>query len=318
VRLRPIAAVSTVAVSMLLLAGCATATEPDAEETPTTAVDLCSAIAEPGDASDAVSVEGEPGTPATASFEAPLEFTEPQVSIIAEGEGDPIEAGDFVSFAFTVFDATSGEELATVGYEDGEVLPAQVSADSGLGQMVGCAAPGQRVVAAIPATDSYGPEVYVLDVLGTIDMTATGEAQDVPEGMPEVSIAEDGTPSVTVGETATPAETEVAPLKKGDGVTVGEGDLVLIQYHGVRLSDGEVFDSTWASGAPISYQTTGFVEGFQKALVGQTVGSQVLTVIPPAEGYGEGEINEEDLKGETLVFVIDILGAQHVDQAAAE
>ena len=27
----------------------------------------------------------------------------------------------------------------------------------------------------------------------------------------------------------------------------------------------------------------------------------------PADGYGEGEINTTDLKGETLVFVVDIL-----------
>ena len=38
-------------------------------------------------------------------------------------------------------------------------------------------------------------------------------------------------------------------------------------------------------------------------------------MIPPAAGYGEGEINDQDLKGETLVFVIDILGVQ---RAAAE
>jgi peptidylprolyl isomerase len=52
------------------------------------------------------------------------------------------------------------------------------------------------------------------------------------------------------------------------------------------------------------------VAGFQQALEGQTVGSQVLVVIPPAAGYGEGEINDQDLTGETLVFVIDILGVQ--------
>ncbi|MGV9195058.1 FKBP-type peptidyl-prolyl cis-trans isomerase [Microbacterium sp. MC2] len=315
-RLRPIAAVSTIAVSMLLLAGCGATAEPD--PTPAAADDLCAAIAEPGEASEAVSVEGDPGQPATATFTAPLEFTEPQVSVIAEGEGEPIEAGEFVSFAFTVYNATTGEEITSAGYQDGEVLPSQVSADSALGQMIGCAAPGQRVVATVPATESYDAEVYVLDVLGTVPGVASGEPQEAPEGMPEVSLAEDGTPSVTVGDTATPDTTQIATLQKGDGVTVAEGDLVMLQYHGVRVSDGEVFDSTWDGGVPISYQTTGFVEGFQKALVGQTVGSQVLAVIPPAEGYGEGEINAENLTGETLVFVVDILGAQHVQQPTTE
>jgi peptidylprolyl isomerase len=35
----------------------------------------------------------------------------------------------------------------------------------------------------------------------------------------------------------------------------------------------------------------------------------VLAVIPPQEAYGEGEINKEDLTGETLVFVLDVLAA---------
>ena len=36
----------------------------------------------------------------------------------------------------------------------------------------------------------------------------------------------------------------------------------------------------------------------------------MLVVIPPKDGYGEGDINANDLKGETLVFVVDIIGAQ--------
>ena len=84
-----------------------------------------------------------------------------------------------------------------------------------------------------------------------------------------------------------------------------------VQYTGVRWSDGKTFDSTWdKGGVPTSFSTTGVVAGFQKALEGQTVGSQVLVVIPPKDGYGEGDINANDLKGETLVFVVDIIGAQ--------
>jgi len=126
-----------------------------------------------------------------------------------------------------------------------------------------------------------------------------------------VTLAKNGAPTVAIpkGEDP-PTETKVATLKKGDGYTVKKGDYALIQYHGVRWSNGKTFDTTWEKNAPIAYPTTQYVPGFQKALEGQAVGSQVLVVIPPAEGYGEGKINEADLKGETLVFVIDILGAQ--------
>jgi peptidylprolyl isomerase len=54
------------------------------------------------------------------------------------------------------------------------------------------------------------------------------------------------------------------------------------------------------------------VTGFQQALEGQTVGSQVVVVIPPEFGYGGQEGHE--LAEETLVFVVDILGTQHAQE----
>ncbi len=55
---------------------------------------------------------------------------------------------------------------------------------------------------------------------------------------------------------------------------------------------------------------SGVVAGWTQGLSGQTVGSQVLLVIPPALGYGEkSDTNTNELAGETLVFVVDILAA---------
>jgi peptidylprolyl isomerase len=67
-----------------------------------------------------------------------------------------------------------------------------------------------------------------------------------------------------------------------------------------------MFDSSWSRGAPATFQTTGVVAGFKKALEGQKVGSQVIAIVPPADGYGaqgSGEITATD----TMVFVVDIL-----------
>jgi len=50
------------------------------------------------------------------------------------------------------------------------------------------------------------------------------------------------------------------------------------------------------------------INGFLKAVEGQKIGSQVVAVIPPAEGYGDTEQGSIPA-GSTLVFVIDILGA---------
>ncbi len=51
------------------------------------------------------------------------------------------------------------------------------------------------------------------------------------------------------------------------------------------------------------------IPGWDTGLVGQTVGSRVLLVVPPAQGYGEAG-NPPTIAGDdTLVFVVDILGA---------
>ena len=52
------------------------------------------------------------------------------------------------------------------------------------------------------------------------------------------------------------------------------------------------------------------IPGWDKGLVGQTVGSRVMLVIPPADGYGKTGSPQAHIKGtDTLVFVVDILGA---------
>jgi peptidylprolyl isomerase len=52
------------------------------------------------------------------------------------------------------------------------------------------------------------------------------------------------------------------------------------------------------------------IPGWDKGLVGQTVGSRVLLVIPPADGYGSAGSPQANIKGtDTLVFVVDILAA---------
>lgn len=312
-RIRPLAALSVAALSAVLLAGCA-GSNPDATPSPTGTgtADLCAAMAPSGEASESITVDGEVGEKSTANFTSPLEVDELQSTVVVEGEGDPVAAGDLVSYALSAFNAETGEELGSFGYADNPVLPQQISADNPLGQLLGCATPGTRVVAAFPASESAGAEVYVVDLLEVVPGAAWGEEQDPVEGMPTVELAEDGEPTITIPDGEAPTEVELATLKKGDGATVESGDTVLVNYTGVKWSDGTVFDSSWEAGVPTSFQTTGVVAGFQQALEGQTVGSQVLVVIPPEFGYGASEGHE--LQEETIVFVVDILGTQRATQ----
>ncbi|QKJ19880.1 FKBP-type peptidyl-prolyl cis-trans isomerase [Microbacterium hominis] len=312
-RTRPIAALSVAALAAVVLAGCSAGTT-EAEPTPSgTAGDLCAAAVAPGAVSDAVTVEGDTGEESTATFDFPAEVDVLQSTVITEGDGDPVETGDFVSYALTAFSADDGEVLGSVGYGDDPVLPQQISPDNPLGQLLGCATPGTRVVAAFPPSESSGGEVYIVDLLDVVPTAAWGEPQEPVEGMPTVELADDGEPEITLPGGDAPAEVELGTLKLGDGATVATGDTVLVQYKGVKWSDGSVFDSSWERGVPASFQTTGVVAGFQQALEGQTVGSQVVVVIPPEFGYGASEGHE--LQDETLVFVVDIIGVQHAATA---
>ncbi|KAA9111102.1 FKBP-type peptidyl-prolyl cis-trans isomerase [Microbacterium rhizomatis] len=315
-RIRPIVTLSVIAAATaLVLSGCSASSTPDSSASPsaTAAADLCAAAAPSGPASESVKVDGAFGTDSAATFSSPLTIDSIQRTVVTEGSGTPIKAGDLVAYGLSAYSADTGEKLGAVGYNPGEVLPAQVSTTSPLGQVLGCATPGTRIVATFPASENSAGEVYVFDLLSVVPNAAWGADQPPVAGMPTVTLDGTGAPTITLPGTAAPTEVQLATLKKGDGPVVASGDQVLVQYTGVKWSDGSVFDSSWTKGAPVAFATTGVVAGFQQALEGATVGSQVLVVIPPAFGYGADATSE--LKDETLVFVVDILGVQHAAAA---
>lgn len=323
VRQRSIAALSAAALSVLVLAGCSSDSEPSADDaTPSAeateaAADLCDSAAPGGDDIDAVEVSGEFGSEAKVSFDAPLELSEIERSVITEGSGDELEAGEYITYAATVYDAESGEKVGSEGYDELSALPASVEANNIFGMALGCATPGTRVAFTFPGQTAQdgttvASQVYVLDFFDRAETQAWGEPQDAPDGFPDVQLGEDGEPTVTIPDgLEVPKETEVATLLKGDGETVTEGDTVFLQYKGVKASDGEEFDSSWSRGAPTALPAAAgsVIEGFAKAMIGQEVGSQVIAVIPKAEAYGTAEGHE--LQDEDLIFVVDILGTMH-------
>jgi peptidylprolyl isomerase len=323
VRIRPLAALSVAAVSALLLAGCSGSATPDADPTPSsTPSSECLLDAQPGADSDAVEVTGS-GADLAATIPDSLTFENVERTVVTEGSGDDLLSGDLVSGFYTLYDGSTGELLqdssATSPDDSGEV-PILLDAQqySLFVAALECAPLGSTLAMTIPGSafgEGASPVVIIAETTDLVPTTADGADQDPVDGMPTVELDDDGAPTVTIPETAPPTEVQIAELKKGDGPVVASGDTVFVQYSGVKWSDGTVFDSSWDRGQAAAFATTGVVEGFQQALEGQAVGSQVLVVIPPAFGYGEGEINETDLKGETLVFVIDILGVQ---RAAAQ
>jgi hypothetical protein len=306
---RSFATLPTFALPAVLLVGC-TMAAPEADQTPAgpPRADLCAAAAPPGAASEAVTVEGAVGEVSTLTFEAPLEIDRVQASVIHEGSGEPVESGQLITYAFTSYRADNGQKIGSIGYGTPQ-WPVQISPESQLGLIFGCASPGTRVVAAFPSAGGW-PEVGVFDFLAIVPSTAWGEPQEPVPGMPTVTLAEDGRPTVELPGGQPPTAVELAVLKRGEGETIAAGRALLVQYIGVKWSDGSVFDSSWESGEPAYFPTSDVVDSVRAALEGQTVGSQIIILIPPEFHSGAEEWSDQELAGETLVFVVDILGAQ--------
>lgn len=319
-RLRSVPLMSAIAMSALLLAGCASDSSP--KPSPSVSSDAgsdpCAQTVAAGALSESVKIEGEFGKPSKAVFTLKQDVKELQRTVVSEGDGAPIKEGDYVSFAMSGFDAGTGDRLGDIGYAEAEELPQNVLANQALAQVIGCVPLGSRIAAAVPAQEGgAGAQVYIIDVLKLTPTAAWGQQQAPLEGMPTVKLAEDGEPSITIPKADAPNELKVAVLKQGDGAEIADGDTSLLQYYGVDWANGKSFDSSWKKGEPLALPGNTYVPGFVQALSGQKVGSQVLVVIPPALGYGE-DADAHELGGKTLVFVIDILATMHAPAAAVQ
>lgn len=323
-RKRPLVLLSTVAAATLLLAGCSGESAPESSSTPSPdTASSCLADLASGAGSDAVTVEG---TDAEAKVTVPAgtEITEPERSVIVEGDGDEVLPGDLVSLRYQLVDATTNEVLSSSERGPDGILSALLAEQQ---QQISdptqstvftvaaeCLPIGSSVVLTLPASqEGLNPSVLYVQTIEKLPRTASGTDVEPEAGMPTVELDADGAPTITLPDGDAPTETKVAVLKQGDGATVAEGDLVTVQYRGIKWSDGEEFDSSWSRGAaPSQFPTTGVVTGFKKALEGQKVGSQVIVTMPPSDAYGASEGNE--LQNESLVFVVDILATTPPEQ----
>jgi peptidylprolyl isomerase len=102
---------------------------------------------------------------------------------------------------------------------------------------------------------------------------------------------------------------QVKVLSTGTGPTVVKNNLLVVNYLG-QIWQGKVFDNNYDTKAPLGTPIGAgkVIKGWDDALVGKTVGSRVLMVVPPAEGYGTTGNSDAGIKGtDSLAFVVDIV-----------
>jgi peptidylprolyl isomerase len=255
-----------------------------------------------------VVVTGEPGAAPTLAFPVPLTVKERTAEVVWKGDGPTVVDGEPVLVNYY---AEAGVDGSLVGETYTSEPKAYLLTAEELGADIFDALHGRtvgsRILQLVPPEEGQSSStVAVFDLLPT---RASGEAVPPREGLPTVELGESGAPSVAIPAAAPPTTLVVQPLIRGTGPQVEPGQVITVQYTGLRWSDGSVFDSTWGDGKlPASFPigVGSVMDGWDTGLVQQTVGSQVLLVVPPSLGYG-GTDNE--LAAETLVFVVDILAA---------
>ena len=107
-----------------------------------------------------------------------------------------------------------------------------------------------------------------------------------------------------------PADLEIKDLSTGDGPEAKAGDFVQVHYVGVAFSTGEEFDASYNRGEPLRFRLGigQVIAGWDQGVQGMKVGGRRQLVIPPHLGYGDRGAGGVIKPGETLIFVVDLLG----------
>ena len=85
-----------------------------------------------------------------------------------------------------------------------------------------------------------------------------------------------------------------------------------MHYVGVSHSTGGEFDSSWNRGEAFEFPLGGgqVIAGWDQGVAGMRVGGRRRLTIPPHLGYGDRGAGGVIKPGETLVFVVDLLGVR--------
>lgn len=264
-----------------------------------------------------VTVTGEEGEKPSVEFEAPLTLEDAAATVVTEGDGAAVEEGQQVRAHLVTYDGATGQELESSWEQESPVgFPMDsTQINPALYEGILGAAVGSRLLIGVPPqAEGTSTALVVLDVLDArvVPTRAQGEPVTPPEGLPTVTLADDGAPTITIPDAEPPTDLVIQQLIAGEGPLVEQGQRITVQYTGVTWPGGEVFDSTWENGrtAQFAIGVGQVIPGWDTGLVGQPVGSQVLLVIPPDQGYGPEGQPDAGIEGtDTLVFVVDILDA---------
>jgi FKBP-type peptidyl-prolyl cis-trans isomerase len=292
----------------------------------------------PSNANASVKVTGDFDKTPTVTIPSEKPSDKLVINTTIKGTGAVVQSGSSLLANVTLYKWSGTKHSQVVG-SGTQMIPATMGL-TGLTDALKGARLGSRVVAVLPPKYGWGSTgesqlgvtgsdtlVWVLDLLQQFSSTQGANGKQVSTGggsLPSVSAKTGTAPVISIPKNSPPSKLSVTTLIQGSGPKLTKGDTVVAQYVGSIWRTGKVFSSTWPSssqpeGVPFSFQLGGQVlTGWNDGLAGVNVGSRVMLVIPPSLGYGPegGQSSAGIKKNDTLVFVVDILGAQPASSAS--
>jgi peptidylprolyl isomerase len=338
-RFLPIRRVAALTALAVLAVGCSSKAKsaPSSATAPATASSStasptasASPVAIESNATASASVSGAFGTAPAIKLVGSKPPTTTQVSIVSRGAGPALKAGDLAvvdDYGITWRSSTPFQNTFTKTAPP-DTLPVGTGRLGLLGldrALVGVPA-GSRVLVILPPNAGFGAvatpptgvvktdtALVVFDVRAGFAGNAGPTGKSVSSGggtLPTVSGDLQSKPVLAIPKTAAPTKLSTTTLVQGSGPVTAAGDEVVVQYLGQIWATGKEFDSSWSHGNPGAFQVGvgQLISGWDKSLVGVKVGSRVLIVVPPADGYGSTGQSSAGISGtDTLVFVVDVL-----------
>jgi peptidylprolyl isomerase len=274
---------------------------------------------------DIIKVSGTATAPTLTFNPKPLSVKVTTTKVVTAGKGVALTKANAITFNYVLVNGKDGKQVeSSFGKQAAGMDLSSSSLLPGLSKGLTGQKVGSRLLVAIPPVDAFGSQgnaqagfgptdtvLFLIDLVSasTPLATATGAAVPHKAGLPTVTVDGAKAAQVTVPKTAPPKTLVVQPLIKGTGPVVQAGQNIKVNYTGVLWKDGKKFDASADHGSSFDTQIGAgkVITGWDKGLVGQTVGSRVLLIVPPADGYGAKGSPPLIGPKDTLVFVVDIL-----------
>jgi peptidylprolyl isomerase len=272
----------------------------------------------------AVQITGEVGDEPEVSWTSQMTAGDIKAETLVTGDGAELEDGDQVlahlwigngftqEKAFSTHDEDSTAELVTVDAQ----LPPFLTSIKG-------ATIGSRIAVTSSAEEAFGPAgnsqlgignkdsvLVIVDLASGLDDGPSGTRPPAPEWVPPLEFKKGVISGFDFAGTPEPTdELQKAVLFEGDGDVVEKGNAIVVRYLGQVYGGKKPFDENFSK-EPTSFAigTGAVIKGWDRALLGATVGTRMVIAVPPDLGYGEKGNPDAGIKRtDTLYFVIDVL-----------